>query len=77
MDKNVEIIWDMVLTTDRAVGANRPDILLKDKKNKRVLIFDIGCSSDGNVVAKENEKMKKCSGLRVELSKLCGTLSAM
>ena len=43
--------------------------MLKGKKNKRVLIFEVSCPSDVNVVAKENEKIKKCSGLRVELSK--------
>ena len=70
MVKNVKIIWDMVLTTDRAVGANRPNIVVRDKKNKRVLILDVSCPSDVNVVAKENEKINKYSPLRVELSKM-------
>ena len=70
MDKNFEIIWDMVLTTDRAVGANRPDIVVRDKINKKIPILDISCPSDVNVVAKENEKINKCSGLSVELSKM-------
>ena len=70
MDRNYEITWDMVLTTDRAVGANRPDIVVRDKIKKKVLILDISCPSDVNVVAKENEKINKYSGLRVELSKM-------
>ena len=32
---NVEIVYDQVLTTDREVGANRPDILVRDKIEKK------------------------------------------
>ena len=70
MDNKVEIIWDMLLTTDRAVGANRPDIVVREKVNKKVFIIDISCPSDKNVNAKENEKIAKYSGLRVELAKM-------
>ena len=38
--------------------------------NKRVFIIDVSCPSDGNVNAKENEKITKYSGLRVELAKM-------
>ena len=66
----MEIIWDMILTTDRAIGANRPDLVVRDKANKRVLIIDVSCPSDVNVTTKENEKIAKYSGLRVELAKM-------
>ena len=52
----------MVLTTDRAVGANRPDIVIRDKMNKKVYIIDISCPSDVNVNAKEQEKISKYTG---------------
>ena len=70
MDKKVEIIWDMILITDRAVGSNRPDIVIRDKSEKKTFILDISCPSDGNVTSKENEKITKYSGLRVELAKM-------
>ena len=70
MDQKVEITWDMILTTDRAIGANRPDLVVRDKANKRVLIIDVSCPSDVNVTTKENEKIAKYSGLRVELAKM-------
>ena len=70
MDRNVEILWDMTLVTDRAVGANRPDIVIRDKLQKKVFIIDISCPSDVNVLNKENEKISKYSALRVELSKM-------
>ena len=70
MDNKVEIIWDMPLTTDRAVGANRPDVIIRDKAKKKVYIIDVSCPSDVNVIKKENEKISKYSGLRVELGKM-------
>ena len=70
MDNKVEILWDMVLTTDRDVGANRPDIVVRDKAKGKVYIIDISCPSDVNVNKKENEKVSKYSGLRVELGKM-------
>ena len=70
MDNKAEIIWDMLLTTDREVVANQPNIVVRDKINKKVFIIDISCPSDVNVNAKENEKIAKYSGLRVELAKM-------
>ena len=70
MNKDVELLWDMTLNTDRQVGANRPDIVLRDKASKKTYIIDISCPSDKNVTSKENEKVAKYSGLRVELGKM-------
>ena len=39
MDSRVELLWDMTLTMDREVGSNRPDIVIRDKKEKKVYIF--------------------------------------
>ncbi len=33
LSKNVEIAYDQMITTDRPIGANRPDILIRDKKD--------------------------------------------
>ena len=70
MNKNIELLWDMTLNTDRQVGANRPDIVLRDKASKKTYIIDISCPSDVNVLSKENEKLTKYSGLRVELGEM-------
>ena len=70
MNKDVELLWDMTLNTDRQVGANRPDIVLRDKASKKTYIIDISCPSDKNVTSNENEKVAKYSGLRVELGKM-------
>ena len=70
MNTNVELIWDMVINTDRDVGANRPDIIIREKNNKRVFIIDVSCPSDVNIESKENEKVSKYSALRAELGKM-------
>ena len=53
VSNEVEIVWDQVIATDtisdKAVGANRPDILIHDKKKKKVYIIDISCLCDTNV----------------------------
>ena len=66
----MEILWYMIISTDRAVWANRPDIVIRDKENRKTYIIDISCPSDVNVVAKENEKITKYGALRVELRKM-------
>ena len=72
MSKKVEIVYDQVITTDRPVGANRPDILVRDKVNKQVYIVDVSCPCDVNVVSKEAEKISKYSVLKKELMKMWG-----
>ena len=52
------------------MGANRPDIVIRDKQEKKTYVIDISCPSDVNVDAKENEKLSKYNALRVELGKM-------
>ena len=69
---NVEIIYDQVLTTDREVGANRPDILVRDKTERKTYIIDISCPCDVNVIKKEAEKISKYGTLKRELTRMWG-----
>ena len=70
MLNNVEILYDTVLNTDRPHVFNRPDIVVRDKKNKKCYIIDVSCPNDINVSEKEQEKVSKYSGLRVELGRM-------
>ena len=70
LEKAVEILWDVPIVTDRAVGANRPDIVVRDKTTRKTLIIDISCPSDGNIYGKETEKISKYGGLRAELGEM-------
>jgi hypothetical protein len=40
--------------------ANRPDIIVKNKKDKTYLLIDVAIPSDKNVIQKEAEKKLKC-----------------
>ena len=72
IQSNVEVVYDQMITTDRPTGANRPDILLRDKKQKRTYIIDVSCPCDTNVTAKEREKMDKYGTLKKELRRMWG-----
>ena len=72
LQKNVEIIYDQFIQTSRPIGANRPDLVVKDLTNKKVLIIDVACPNDINVGSKEVEKISKYQPLRAELAKMWG-----
>ena len=63
---------DQVIATDRSIACNRPDILVKDIENKRILVIDISCPCDTNVRKKELEKLAKYGELKAELQKMWG-----
>ena len=70
--KNVEIIYDQLISTTRPIGANRPDLIIKDMARKKAFIIDISCPVDTNIKKKEMEKLSKYGGLRVELERMWG-----
>jgi len=37
--EGVTVLWNQVVHTDREVTANKPDMIIKTKKTKRVLIY--------------------------------------
>ena len=70
MLKNVEITYDSIISTDRPYVFNRPDIVVRDKEKKKCYIIDVSCPNDINVSQKEQEKITKYSGLRLELGRM-------
>jgi phage pi2 protein 07 len=45
--------------------ANRPDIIIKNKKDKTCLLIDVAIPSDNNVIQKEAEKKLKYKNQRM------------
>ena len=45
---SVTILWDMPIHTDRSIAANRPDIVLKNEKDKTCLLIDMTIPLDTN-----------------------------
>ena len=59
----VTVLWNQAVHTDREVTANRPDILIKNKKEKTCTLIDVAIPADRNVVQKETEKKLKYNSL--------------
>ena len=53
------MLWNQAVHTDRAVTANRLDIIIKNKKEKTCTLIDVAIPADRNVVQKEAEKKLK------------------
>ena len=53
---DVTMLWNQAVHTDREVTANRPDIIIKNKKEKTCTLIDVAILADRNVVQKEAER---------------------
>jgi len=49
-------MWNQAVHTDREVTANRPDIIIKNTKEKTCTLIDVAILADRKVVPKEAEK---------------------
>ncbi len=59
-EKNdVTILWDMPIHTDREIKANKPDIVIKDRKDKRCMLIDMALSPERNITVKVTEKLSR------------------
>jgi hypothetical protein len=56
---DVTVLWNQAVHTDREVTANRPDIIIKNKREKTCTLIDVAIPADRNVVQKEAEKKLK------------------
>jgi hypothetical protein len=56
--------------TEREVTANRPDIIIKNQKEKTCTLIFVAIPADRNVVQKEAEKKLKYKGLCIEIQRM-------
>jgi hypothetical protein len=47
---DVTVLWNKAVHTDREVMANRPDIIIKNKKEKTCILIDVAIPVGGNVI---------------------------
>ena len=64
------MLWNQAVHTDREVAANRPDKLIKNKKEKTCTPIDVAIPADRNVVQKEAEKNLKYKSLCIEIQRM-------
>ena len=69
-DGDVTVLWNQAVLTDRKITANRPDIIIKNKKQKTCALIDVAIPADRNVVQKEAEKKLKYKSLCTELQRM-------
>jgi len=67
---DVTVLWNQAVHTDREVTANRPDIIIKNKKEKTCTLIDVAIPADRNVVQKEAEKKLKYKSLCIEIQRM-------
>jgi hypothetical protein len=56
---DVTVLWNQAVHTDREVAVNRPDIIIKNQKEKTCTLIGVAIPADRNVVQKEAEKKLK------------------
>jgi hypothetical protein len=64
---DITALWNQRIQTDREVMANRPDIIINNKKDKICLLIDVAIPSDRNVIEKESENKLKYKNLSTEI----------
>ena len=62
------MLWNQAVHTE--VAANRPDIIIKSKKEKTCTLLDVAIPADRNVVLKEVEKKLKYKSLCIEIQRM-------
>ena len=62
----------MPIHTDRTITANRPDIVLKNKKDITCLLIDMTVPLDANTSVKTTEKLNKYKDLEIKVERMWG-----
>ena len=57
-NEEVKVLWDINVQCDNVIEARRPDIIVNDKKERKVIFIDISIPADVRVGKKEREKWK-------------------
>jgi hypothetical protein len=65
--EDVTVLWNQGVRTDREVTADRPDIIIKNTKEKTCILIDVAIPAHRNVTQKEAEKKLKDKSLCIEI----------
>ena len=69
-NEDYKILWDFSIQTDHVIEAQKPDLVVVDKKKRTCKIIDFAVPGDSRIEAKEKEKIDKYQDLRRELQKI-------
>jgi hypothetical protein len=54
--EDVTVLWNQEVHRDRQVTANRPGVVIKNKKEKTCTLIDVAIRVERNVIQKETEE---------------------
>ena len=63
-------MWELIIQTDRVIEAQRPDLVVVDKKEIICKIIDFAVRRDSRIEEKEKDEDRKISRLGKELQKI-------
>ena len=66
--KNIKILWDFKIQTDKHLPYNTPDITVVEPK--QVWLIDVAIPGDSRIELKEQEKLTKYQDLKIEVERL-------
>ena len=69
---DITILYDMPIHTDKEISANRPDIVIKNNRDKKCALIDVAIPSDKNTSKKISKKLSKYKDLEIEISREYG-----
>ena len=69
VSEDYKILWDFSIQTDHVIEAQRPDLVIVDKK-RTCKIIDFAVLGDSRIEENEKEKIGKYQDLRRELQKI-------
>ena len=64
-NEKVAVLWDMQVITDKTIKTNKPDIIIKDNREKTCMLIDMAILSDRNTPVKVAEKLPKYKDLEI------------
>ena len=68
--KDVIILWDFTVHTDRTIITNKPDIVIKDLKARTCQIIDMAIPCDSNISTIEYDKLQIYKDLEIEITRM-------
>ena len=64
------MLCNQAVHTDREVTANKPDIMIKNKKERTCTLIDVAIPADRNAVQKEEENKLKYKSLGIKSQRM-------
>ena len=69
-NEDYKILWDISIHTDHAIEAQRPGLVVVDKKERSCKIIDFAVPGDSRIEEKEKDKIEKYQDMGRELQKI-------